>query len=470
MNRHRPAKWRRAVLAMLMVMAVDASLHEGIGRRIADGIVGPAHADDDDDGGGGGGVSGGGSGGGSGDGSVGSRSIHAQPTRDATEDLRRFIRRLRGENPPAAPAPLPPRRPAGPDTAVAREIVASNLAPEAIDRLVAQGFIVVDRRALGLLPGESARLRIPPRLGIAAARRRVLAVAPDAVVDRNHLYRGQSVACDRPICDPRSLLRWSADSCPARSTLAVIDTGVDLGNPLFRGSRIAAESTVGPGRVPSAPVHGTQVAILLAARAPGFTGVIADATLLVVGAFHRRNDGDAADVFDLIAAMDRSAAVAPVINMSLAGPPNALLERAGATLAARGTIVVAAAGNDGANSPPRYPAAYPWAVAVTAVDGSKRAYRKAVRGPHIGFAAPGVLLRLPSIDGSAQTVSGTSFAAPLVAAALLAIGDATPPLRGIDAVGRLASAVEDLGAPGRDPVYGWGLVQVDVACAAGAAP
>jgi hypothetical protein len=38
-----------------MVLSVDASLHDGIGRRLADGMVGPAHADDDDDGGGGGG-------------------------------------------------------------------------------------------------------------------------------------------------------------------------------------------------------------------------------------------------------------------------------------------------------------------------------------------------------------------------------------------------------------------------------
>jgi hypothetical protein len=329
---------------------------------------------------------------------------------------------------------------------------------------------VVDRRSLGLLPGESARLRIPPRLGIAAARQRVIAVAPDAVVDRNHLYRSQSAGCERTICDPRPLLRWPVDRCAVRSTLALIDTGVDLGNPLFKGSRIAAESTVGPGRVPSVPIHGTQVALLLAARTPGFTGVVADASLLVVGAFHRRSDGDAADVFDLVAAMDRSAATASVVNMSLAGPPNALLERAGATLAARGILIVAAAGNDGANSPPRYPAAYPWAVAVTAVDGSKRAYRKAVRGPHIGFAAPGVSLRLPLIAGAPQTVSGTSFAAPLVAAALLAVGDATPARRGNDAVARLASAAEDLGAPGRDPVYGWGLVQVDTVCADGAAP
>jgi subtilisin family serine protease len=200
------------------------------------------------------------------------------------------------------------------------------------------------------------------------------------------------------------------------------------------------------------------------------TGVLADASLLVIGAFHRRKDGDAADVFDLVTAMDRGATVASVINMSLAGPPNALLERAGATLAARGVTVVAAAGNDGANSPPRYPAAYPWAIAVTAVDASKRAYRKAVRGSHISFAAPGVSLRLPWVAGEPQTVSGTSFAAPLVAAALLAIGEAASGRRGGDSVGRLAAAVEDLGAPGRDPIYGWGLVQVDAVCADRAAP
>ena len=93
-----------------------------------------------------------------------------------------------------------------------------------------------------------------------------------------------------------------------------------------------------------------------------------------------------------------------------------------------------------------------------------------MRGAHIGFAAPGVSLRLPSTAAETQTVSGTSFAAPLVAAALLAIGETAPGRRGADSVDRLAAAVEDLGAPGRDPVYGWGLVQVEAGCAVAAAP
>jgi minor extracellular protease Epr len=74
---------------------------------------------------------------------------------------------------------------------------------------------------------------------------------------------------------------------------------------------------------------------------------------------------------------------ANVLNFSLAGPPNLLLEHAVRKVAAKGTVLVAAAGNAGPDSPAAYPAAYADVVAVTAIDRFRRPYVWANRGGYV---------------------------------------------------------------------------------------
>jgi minor extracellular protease Epr len=82
-------------------------------------------------------------------------------------------------------------------------------------------------------------------------------------------------------------------------------------------------------------------------------------------------------------------------------------------------------------------------VGVTAVDGAQRIWRRATQGPHVDFAAIGVKV---NVAGAEWT--GTSLATPVVAG-LLARGASLE---------ALTRAARDLGAPGRDPVFGFGLV------------
>ena len=64
-----------------------------------------------------------------------------------------------------------------------------------------------------------------------------------------------------------------------------------------------------------------------------------------------------------------------------------------------------------------------------------------------------------SARGGHQRVDGTSFAAPFVAAALaMKLGDNGSPA---DAADRLRTSAKDLGATGRDAIFGWGLVQFE---------
>jgi subtilisin family serine protease len=105
-------------------------------------------------------------------------------------------------------------------------------------------------------------------------------------------------------------------------------------------------------------------------------------------------------------------------------------------------------------APPLYPAAYPEVIAVTGVDARDRVLPEAGRGPHVAFAAPGADM-LVAVIGSDEfaPARGTSYAAPLVAG-LLALAASS----GADAVALLKRDAIDLGPPGRDPIYGHGLV------------
>jgi subtilisin family serine protease len=128
---------------------------------------------------------------------------------------------------------------------------------------------------------------------------------------------------------------------------------------------------------------------------------------------------------------------------------------------ARGTILVAAAGNGGPDAPPAYPGALPEVIAVTAVDQNGAVFPQANRGDYIAFAAPGVRIWVTGPDGQGRFETGTSFAAPfaLGAAALEVMqGASAEALRR-----RLAARARALGG-GRNPTFGYGLVQASSSC------
>jgi len=223
-----------------------------------------------------------------------------------------------------------------------------------------------------------------------------------------------------------------------------------------------------PGGAQVSP-HATAIASLLAGEDGAFHGAAPGAGLYV------------ADVYGPTAAGGSALAVArglawladagtPVVNISLVGPPNALLAAAVAHAIARGHIIVAAVGNDGPAAPPLYPAAYPGVVGVTGVDARRRVLLEAGRGPQVAFAAPGadLLAAAPGLAGGYGPVRGTSYAAPFVAALLAQALPRPDPQAARAAVEALARQATDLGAPGRDPVYGWGAVGLDLAVRPGA--
>jgi subtilisin family serine protease len=226
--------------------------------------------------------------------------------------------------------------------------------------------------------------------------------------------------------------------------LGLVDGSAAAGHPALRRARVVQRAFApGGARVTD---HATAVASLMVGQAEPFRGAAPGASLFVADVYGTTATGGSAEAIARGLAWLAQNRV-PVVNISLVGPRNSLLERAVAALNARGVVVVAAVGNDGPAAPALYPAAYPGVIAVTAVNGRRQVLPEAGRGPHVDFAAPGADMAAAGAGGGYLAVRGTSFAAPLVAGLIARQGGD---------IGGLAAA--DLGATGSDPVYGRGLV------------
>ena len=345
------------------------------------------------------------------------------------------------------------------------EVVALTGGPATADRLTAgaaeRGYVLERRDALAGFDLELMTFRLPPGVDGPAAIRELEALEPGTTVGLNHAYRAGPEAGDAgPRLYAEELLGWPEAGCPARVAVGIVDTALAPRTPELAGAEIVSRDFTGGGAEGADP-HGVVVAEIIAG--PG--------RLQGVRLFHAAVVGDVAsgdtaaagvdDIMRAVAWLDDAGV--RLVNVSLAGPYNKILDRGLAAAAERGMIIVAAAGNDGLNSPPRYPAAFDFAIAVTAVDAELEAYRRAPRGGYIDFAAPGVDVYVP-LGGGGRYVSGTSVAAPFVTAAIAA-DPAFGQLGSVGAVrARLAQATVDLGAAGPDETFGAGLARAPAAC------
>lgn len=364
-----------------------------------------------------------------------------------------------------------PRRQAARRPAQRPEIVVAAPDPAAIDLIAAQGYGLLARDRLELIGADIARFSLPANRTLDQARAEILQLVPAALFDLNHIYRTSELACGADGCAAFDLVGWmpARPSCPAGTVVGMIDTGVNVAHEALAGADVEHFSILATERRPSSRVHGTAVAVLIAGSAGTRTpGLLPGARLIAAEAFHTDAAGqDAADAFDVARALDRLAASeARVVNLSFAGPANLVLERVVDAALGRDIVLVAAAGNSGPRADPLYPAAYDGVVAVTAIDRRLRAWRQAAAGEHVDFAAPGVRLWTAASVRGGRFRSGTSYAAPFVTAALAAARAQDPSATGPQTVERLATAAADLGAAGRDDIFGWGLVQAPAACAA----
>lgn len=289
-------------------------------------------------------------------------------------------------------------------------------------------------------------------------------------LDRNHIYAPQLIQQTSDgnktavAAEDTSAILPACDNAQRQAPLRIgmIDTAIDHSHPAF--SQLTQQRSQIHSRdfLPQmSPVthHGTAVASLLLGSGPQLKPLLTGTELFNAAVFYQQQAfSQGTTLFHLLQAMEWLAGQqVSVINMSLTGPDNSVLQQAVTALLHKGIQVVAAAGNEGPAAPALYPAAYKGVIAATAVDNKQQLYRWANRGPHISFAAPGVAVVTATAQGSFGRESGTSLAAPVVTAALACAlqqhnGKATP------AIKQLKSQVKDLGMPGHDPLFGYGLL------------
>ena len=334
------------------------------------------------------------------------------------------------------------------------EVLAFSPSDGAVDRARAAGYSVLRERSLDGLDSRIVVLQVPPRISIRRALRQLRSLDPGGTYDFNHLYFesgefSKAVGATERVADTQP-----SSVSTSSGKLGLIDGGVEVDHPVFH------EATIHPHGCDSAMVpseHGTAVASLLMGHAVRFRGADPGAELYAADVYCGRPAGGAVDaVADAFAWLVRERV--PVINISLVGPPNAMLEAVVLRVIARGALIVAAVGNDGPAAPPLYPAAYRDVIGVTAVDARQQVLIEAGRGPQVKFAAPGADMAAACLAGKFSAVRGTSFAAPIVAGLLAADLAAPGTTSAQRAVAALISSAIDLGARGPDNVYGNGLV------------
>lgn len=325
------------------------------------------------------------------------------------------------------------------------EIVALDLKGATRRSAERQGFRVIGETRLAALGQTITRLAVPAGLSARQALDAMRRLDTSGVFDFTHYYALNVGAAGKPDGTAHPAMARKAGTF----RVGMIDTAVAR-HPALDGVGLTVRDFSNAGaNLPT--MHGTAVASLLASEGGD--------DLLVANVF-KQDAGDPFTSADAIArALEWMAEMkVDVVNISLAGPPNEMLNRIIARAIAQGHLVVAAAGNDGPTAPPAYPAADAGVVAVTAVDAARHVYRYANRGDYIAVAARGVNVPAAAPDGSISGYSGTSFAAPVVSGYLARCIDEEAHER--DAcMSRLQGAAQDLGQPGRDPVYGFGLIE-----------
>lgn len=304
------------------------------------------------------------------------------------------------------------------------ELLVMDVPANALDPALQAGFTVLSREEVEGLGLSLVRVSVPAGLSLAEAQGALALLLPDAEIVADNLHFQAGVA------DSALASAASSASTGRSAPVGMIDGAT--------GPSIAVAETRGFAKgAPYPSHHGSSVASLLQHAGAGYGTDKAGGNALAMAK-------------GLGWLVERGS---KVVTISLVGPRNALLERAVRAAQSRGVVVVAAVGNDGPAAPPAYPASYSGVVAVTAVDGKRRALIEAGRALNLDYAAPGADIYGRNAKGSRIKLRGTSFATPLVAARVArAMG------QGSDWRSALDREAIDLGRKGPDDIFGRGLV------------
>lgn len=270
--------------------------------------------------------------------------------------------------------------------------------------------------------------------------------------------------------------------------IAVIDTGVDASHPDLKGAVGEGTDVSGVGAsdgrkgLGAEPSHGTMVASVAAGRGHGASkdgepgggtgviGVAPDAQILPVSTWLgserdgvRSTDEQIPDAVRW--AVDHDA---DIINMSVGSPQQSWpqsWDSAFEYAEKNDVLIVAAAGNRGSGiTQVGAPATIPNVLTVGGVDrDGKAGDESSSQGISIAVAAPAEELVGAVPGGGYQEWTGTSASAPIVSGTAALIMQKHPDLSAQEVAHRMTASAKDAGVQGRDPLYGYGILDVDAA-------
>ena len=323
-----------------------------------------------------------------------------------------------------------------------------------------RGYKIRSQEFLGGLDKNLVKIEPPVSYTIDQVKSDIQTFAPETQVDYNHIFRTESG--DKRVRKsghiPNVIFDPILPKSEAEIKIGMIDTALRSSHSVFDQASIVEKDFVSFDF--KKPTHGTSIASILVGQSKDYTGLLPDATLYSASVFFDAPLGqESATTESLIQAINWLVENdVKIINMSLAGPANDILEQTITEATAKGVLIIAAVGNSGPSAKPLYPAAYENVVAVTAVDEKQEIYRRANRGEHVDFAAPGVRIRNARGRKKFQTSTGTSYATPFVAA-IFASHVQTSAEAQTALIERYRSTATDLGEEGYDDTYGYGLIK-----------
>lgn len=352
---------------------------------------------------------------------------------------------------------------------------------------------------LGAVAGTGAKV-VAIRGGVLAAITRLERSGAIEYAEPNYIYRAVAIPNDprfgelwglnntgqtggTPGADIKAPAGWdllglSAFPASGGVKVGIVDTGIQQNHPEFAGRVadcggvnnfginlllviIGSDPTIVDGKCNDDNGHGTHVAGTVAANANngvGVAGVAFNSPLAICKGLNSAGSGTLVMIANCITWLNQQDA--RVISMSLGGASGSqTLEDAVRNATDNGSLLVAAAGNSG-NSSLSYPAAYAEVVSVAATDHNDARASFSQFNSDVEVAAPGVNILSTWNDGGYRAASGTSMATPHASAVAALI--ARTNLAGGPAAWRaeLQAAVDDLGAPGRDPEFGFGRLNL----------
>lgn len=256
----------------------------------------------------------------------------------------------------------------------------------------------------------------------------------------------------------QAALAWNKGLTGKRVKIAVIDSGIAPHEELSIAGGASMVSYTSSYRDDNG--HGTHVAGIIGAKHNGYgiDGIAPDSQLYAVKVLDQNGSGDLKSILKGIDWSIRNGI--DIINMSLiVSGDSQILHDAADKAYKKGLIVVAASGNDGNGKSVHYPAAYSSVIAVSATNEKNRLASFSNTGGAVEFSAPGTSIISTSLHRGYAIGSGTSQAVPHVTGMFALLKQTYPAITNAGLRRKMQFYTSDLGVPGRDSLFGYGLVR-----------